>query len=109
MVRFEGDFVEFIFYRPGASRVHLAGDFNDWRDGELPMVRKSDGYWHARMRLPSGEWKFRYCADGEWFTDFAAFGVEMGQFGMDSILRVPPRRLRVSATAVVATPQVAAA
>jgi hypothetical protein len=53
------------------------------------MVRGAHGYWIARMRLPAGEFKFRYCADGEWFTDFAAFGVEPGRFGLDSILRVP--------------------
>jgi 1,4-alpha-glucan branching enzyme len=89
MVRIDGEWVEFSFFRPTARQVHLAGDFNNWRGGELPMVRGAHGYWIARMRLPAGEFKFRYCADGEWFTDFAAFGVEPGRFGLDSILRVP--------------------
>lgn len=96
MVKLEGEWVEFMFYRPAASRVHLAGDFNDWRDGELPMVRRSDGYWHARMRLPAGDYKFRYCADGVWYADFAAFGVEPGRFGLDSIVMVEPRTLTVA-------------
>ncbi len=96
MVSIDGEWVEFTFFRPGARRVHLAGDFNNWRYGELPMVRRGDGYWTARMRLPAGEFKFRYCADGEWFTDFAAFGVEPGRFGMDSVLRVPPRTIRMA-------------
>jgi len=42
------------------------------------------------MRLPAGEFKFRYCADGEWFADYAAFGVEPGRFGLDSVVRVAP-------------------
>jgi len=67
------------------------------------MVRRGDGYWIARMRLPAGEFKFRYCADGEWFTDFAAFGVEPGRFGMDSVLLVPPRTIQIPLPAVPPT------
>ena len=84
--------VEFRFFRPNARQVHLAGDFNEWRHGELPMMLAPDGYWTAMMHLPAGEFKFRYCADGEWFTDFAAFGLEAGQFGFDSVVQVPPRK-----------------
>jgi 1,4-alpha-glucan branching enzyme len=101
MVTVKGDWAEFLFYRPNARRVHLVGDFNDWRIGELPMIREEKGYWRARMRLPAGEFKFRYCADGAWYTDFAAFGVEPGRFGMDSIVRIerPALRLVTSETA----------
>jgi 1,4-alpha-glucan branching enzyme len=88
MVVVNGDLVEFRFFRPGAQKVHLAGDFNNWRMQELPMARSSEGYWMAKLRLPAGEFRFRYCADGEWFTDYAAFGVEPGRFGLDSIVRV---------------------
>jgi 1,4-alpha-glucan branching enzyme len=88
MVKLQGDWVEFVFYRPQARQVHLVGDFNDWREKELPMFRTKDGHWLAKMRLPAGEFRFRYCADGEWFADYAAFGVEPGRFGMDSIVRV---------------------
>ncbi|MGA2265852.1 MAG: hypothetical protein ABSH10_05415 [Phycisphaerae bacterium] len=97
MVRIDGEWVEFRFFRPGAREVHLAGDFNHWRKGEMPMVRAEEGYWSARLRLPAGEFRFRYCADGEWFTDFAAFGVEPGRFGLDSIVRVPTQPVRVAA------------
>jgi 1,4-alpha-glucan branching enzyme len=88
MVTVTDDWVEFRFFRPNAHRVHLAGDFNGWRGGELTMVRSADGYWVAKMKLPAGEFRFRYCADGEWFADYAAFGVEPGRFGLDSIVRV---------------------
>lgn len=97
MVKLEGEWVEFRFFRPQASRVHLAGDFNDWRQEELPMVRAEQGYWSARLRLPAGDFKFRYCADGEWFADYAAFGVEPGRFGMDSVIRIPQPRIRLVA------------
>ena len=96
MVQIQGQWVEFRFYRPQAGQVHLIGDFNEWRSGELPMDRTGDGYWVAKMRLPAGEFKFRYCADGEWYTDYAAFGVEPGRFGLDSIVRVPVVPIRVA-------------
>lgn len=108
MVTLNGEWIEFKFFRPSAKQVHLAGDFNNWREGELPMVHLGDGYWTARLRLPAGEFRFRYCADGEWYTDFAAFGVEPGRFGLDSILRVPSRALHMK-TAVVHAPAAAAA
>lgn len=95
MVTLMDNAVEFLFFRPNAQNVHLAGDFNDWQHN-LPMERSNDGYWSACIDLPAGEFKFKYCADGEWFTDYAAFGVEPGQFGMDSIVRVPHRTLKVS-------------
>lgn len=95
MVTVNGEWVEFRFFRPNASRVHLAGDFNNWRHNELPMTRGDEGYWHARVRLNPGEFKFRYCADGQWFADYAAFGVEPGRFGMDSIVRVEAQMLKL--------------
>jgi 1,4-alpha-glucan branching enzyme len=93
MVTVKNDWVEFSFYRPGAKAVHLAGEFNDWRHNELTMARCDSGYWTAKMKLPAGEFRFRYCADGEWYADYAAFGVEPGKFGMDSIVRVPAKPL----------------
>jgi len=96
MVTVNGDWAEFEFFRPHAQSVHVAGEFNDWRPGDLPMQRTSGGYWVAKVRLPAGDFRFRYCADGEWFTDFAAFGVEPGQFGLDSVVRIPPRTLKMA-------------
>ena len=88
MVNTKGNQVEFIFYRPQADRVELIGDFNDWRPGELQMKQQEKGYWKAVLRLPAGTYKFRYRADGQWYADYAAFGLEYGPFGPDAILRV---------------------
>ena len=89
MVTVRGQWVEFSFFRPNANEVHLAGEFNKWKKGDLPMVSTGNGYWRAKVRLPAGEFRFRYCADGEWFTDYAAFGVEPSPFGLDSVVRIP--------------------
>ena len=96
MVNVENGTVEFSFFRPEAQAVHIAGDFNNWRTDQLKMKRGQDGYWTCRLQLPAGVYKFRYYADGTWYTDYAAFGVDPGQFGMDSILNVRPPMLQVS-------------
>lgn len=95
MVNESNGVVEFRFYRPEARQVALAGDFNDWRADQVFMRRDMDGYWSAKLMLPTGVYKFRYCADGVWYTDYAAFGVEPGRYGMDSVVRVAAPTLKV--------------
>ena len=97
MVTIEEEWIVFSFYRPNASSVCVAGDFNGWKTGDLELTPLGNGNWKAKFRLPPGEFKFRYCADGEWFTDYAACGVELGRFGLDSIVIVPNKPLRVAA------------
>lgn len=108
MVNVSGQWATFKFFRPDARQVHLAGDFNGWGEHELPMRRLEDGYWQLKVRLPAGEFKFRYCADGMWFTDYAAFGVEPSDFGLDSVVRVmaPPA---IQVTPMPVRPQTAVA
>jgi len=89
MVEIAEQFVTFKFFRPAASNVQLAGEFNNWRLDELPLNLGADGWWRAEVLLPPGTYRFRYWADGCWFTDFAAFGLDMGPYGMESVVRVP--------------------
>ena len=109
MVSIGENWVEFRFYRPGANQVHLVGDFNQWNHKQLGMVPDQNGYWVAKLKLPPGEFKFRYNADGAWFTDYAAFGVEPGDFGMDSVVRVPQQTLHIAQPATESQPAVAVA
>lgn len=88
MVARKGRFLEFRFFRPDASQVFLAGDFNQWSVGDLPMRRTQRGDWRARLRLPSGTYRFRYWADGHWYCDYAAFGIEYGPYGPDGVVHV---------------------
>jgi len=82
--------VEFRFYRPGARHVTLAGDFNGWNKTSLPMHLGKDGWWRYAIRLAPGCYQFRYVADGEWHTDYAAFGLEHGPFSLNSVVKVEP-------------------
>ena len=88
MITVKENAVEFRFFRPQAFMVFLVGDFNRWQEKDLPMSRGADGYWSARLLLPEGDFGFRYLADGQWFTDYGAFGVEQGPMGTNSVVRI---------------------
>ena len=88
MITIEERCVEFSFYRPDASRVAVAGDFCGWNAGAVEMYPDGDGNWRVSIELPEGEHAFRYCADGEWFPDYAAHGFRVDRFGKSSLVRV---------------------
>jgi 1,4-alpha-glucan branching enzyme len=89
MVRQLGDGrTEFRFYRPDTSSLLLAGDFNRWEPDSRAMRPAGDGWWCGTLDLPPGCYQFRYLADGIWYTDFAAFGVEHGPYGLNAVIRV---------------------
>jgi 1,4-alpha-glucan branching enzyme len=88
--------VEFRFYRPQAAGVHLAGDFSAWGANAVPMRTSGDGWWFVALKLSPGEYRFRYIADGHWFTDFAAHGIETCPNGWNSVLLVPTRQVAVT-------------
>lgn len=81
--------IEFRFYRPQAREVAVAGSFNDWCTESLKMRPAEDGWWIAIAAIESGVHQFRYVADGRWYTDFAANGIEMSKHGPNSLLVVP--------------------
>ena len=89
--------VEFRFYRPQARQAHVAGTFNGWCPDANPMRKDPDGWWHATLPFAPGVHQFRYVADGQWYTDFAAHGVEHGRFGLNSLLVISEHAARVAA------------
>lgn len=79
---FEGGETVFRVYLPGAMRVRLAGDFTRWRDGAIEMAPDGAGWWSRSIRLDPGDYAFCYLVDEtDWTPDYAAFGVEMNDFG----------------------------
>jgi 1,4-alpha-glucan branching enzyme len=86
-VRTNGE-VEFRFFRATAKDVAVAGDFTQWRDNAIAMRHEGNGWWTAKVRLDAGEYRFRYVADGQWFTDFASHGVELKKQVWNSVLLV---------------------
>jgi 1,4-alpha-glucan branching enzyme len=86
-----GGTVEFRFFRPGARRVFLVGDFNRWNRTSLPMDAAGDGWWTCLLHVPPAVYQFQYVADGKVYLDYAAFGLERGPLGTwNSVILVEP-------------------
>ena len=92
--------VEFCFFRRDVSDVRVVGDFGTPCPGEFTMAGGPDGWWRAKVALDTGEYRFRYVADGAWFTDYASNGIELSKVGFNSILVVPERKGHAPPTAV---------
>lgn len=67
--------VNFFCNAPGASRVFLVGDFNQWDMAANPMLRTADGRWMAGVELPHGHHRYLFVADGKPQLDPNATGV----------------------------------
>ena len=78
--------VEFRFFRRDVRGVSIVGTFNGWLDGQTPMQEMGGGWWRAELNLADGLHQFRYLADGQWFTDFAAHGIEHSKWGINSLV-----------------------
>ena len=83
--------VEFWFYRREVRAVRVVGDFEGWSGGSFEMAGDGDGWWRLTTTLDAGEYRFRYVADGRWYTDYASNGIEVGDLGVNSVLVVPER------------------
>lgn len=53
---------------PGAEKVFLAGDFNNWDPSARRMkrIRRGEDVFVARIDLEPGRYEFKYVVDGEW-------------------------------------------
>lgn len=73
--------VEFHFESATAKSVHLAGDFNEWATGSLPLRRETNGHWRVRVPLTPGPHQYRFVVDGLWVDDPNACGRQANPFG----------------------------
>ena len=53
---------------PAASKVILAGSFNNWNEHKQEMMRQPDG-WSVTLDLPGGKHTYKFIIDGRWITD----------------------------------------
>lgn len=69
--------VKFVAPEPlvrSASKIFLAGDFNNWDYNHTPLKKQKNGTYAATLELETGnEYAYRYVLDGErWENDFEA-------------------------------------
>jgi hypothetical protein len=86
-------FVRFELMAPDARLVSLAGSFNEWEPGAVPLVRGEAGVWSTTLALPLGEHQYQFVVDGErWIPDPSAHAqVEDGFGGTNSLIVVGPK------------------
>jgi 1,4-alpha-glucan branching enzyme len=63
--------VEFSLQSPEAKEVFLAGDFNGWDTGSVPLKKGEGGVWKTKLKLPSGRYEYKFIMDGSWVQEVA--------------------------------------
>lgn len=84
--------VRFVCHSPGATKVQVAGDFNQWttQDAKSEMAPTDQpGVWVKEMRLPPGRYAYRLVIDGCWCSDPANPYVESNPYGeLNSVVEI---------------------
>ena len=84
--------VVFTMEAPGAGRVQLAGDFNNWTPDAGDM-EQAGRVWKKVLQLAPGRYRYRYVIDGRWETDPRNAAVEPSPYGGNDsliVLEEPP-------------------
>ena len=75
--------MKFVFDAPGAARVSLVGDFNNWNTAATPMTRASNGAWTVSLKLEPGRHVYAFVLDGKrWEPDPVALLAPDDGFGV---------------------------
>ena len=76
--------VEFTFRAPGARKVWIAGNFNDWNANSMPMKKERDGAWRIKLKLAPGKYEYKYFVDGVWASDQSCAELIPNPFGTNN-------------------------
>ena len=82
----------FVLVAPGASTVHLTGDFLGWSPEGIALEDpRGTGVWTADVPLPPGVYQYTFVLDGtEWIPDPRAMSQVDDGFGqVNSVVIVP--------------------
>ncbi len=89
-VRQTDEGILFVAHAPGAGRVLLAGDFNNWQPDATPMLPNgNDDTFRALLPLAPGRYRYRLVIDGAWHSDPFNTYVESNPYGeLNSVVEV---------------------
>ncbi|WP_161964501.1 hypothetical protein [Mucilaginibacter endophyticus] len=51
-----------------AKKVQVAGSFNNWEHGKIPLVKTKTG-WAVSLIIPPGNYGYKFIVDDNWMTD----------------------------------------
>lgn len=77
--------VHFELTDSSATKVCVAGTFNNWKPEEGEM-RRSDGKWTKDIALERGTYEYRLVVDGQWMPDPRANQSVVNPFGEQNSL-----------------------
>ncbi len=81
--------VTFSIAAPKASKVEVAGTFNNWKAADTLLKKEKNGTWKVSLGLPPGTYEYRYIVDGNWTSDSQSPTVENPFGTSNNIIEVP--------------------
>lgn len=60
---------EFLLHAPEASKIFLAGDFNNWNPEQYSMRKFKNGNCSKKLKLKPGRYEYQFIVDGNWCAD----------------------------------------
>lgn len=61
--------VEFTYFNPSASRITIAGSFNNWNTNSHILSKDRSGIWRVVIPLGRGVYQYKFIVDGSWTQD----------------------------------------
>ncbi|MGD9140608.1 MAG: glycogen-binding domain-containing protein [bacterium] len=56
--------------RPDAEKVHVAGQFNEWKADDIELKKGADGIWRTTLTLEPGTYTYKFIVNGQdWIED----------------------------------------
>jgi 1,4-alpha-glucan branching enzyme len=82
--------VTLVYHATDASRVDVAGSFNDWDPGRSPLHPIGEGAFRTVLWLPPGQYEYQFVVDGRrWQPDPLAVRQRDDGFGaVNSVLEL---------------------
>lgn len=72
-----------------ADEVRVTGDFSQWSELGIPLIRNGNGEWRTMLSLEPGEYQYRLRVDGEWKDHAEATARVANPFGSENcVLKV---------------------
>ena len=79
--------VSFSLEAPGAERVTIAGDFNEWDPAGHSLKKDRKGLWKTSISLLPGTYQYRFLVDGTWQNDPACTECTENPYGTLNCVR----------------------
>ena len=77
---------------PGAKKVQLVGEFNNWNPNSHLMEKDDEGFWEVRLWLAPGRYEYKLLVDGRWWEDIGEANSVRNPFGtLNKLLIVPEK------------------